>query len=1393
MGESTNKGDSVTHLSHILEKWELENGSGADPLPTLNSIAELMEKETEVYLKMDPDPFDDRHPGRSDPNCTFGHLLKNLFKNESFMNKLVNNYLMHRENRELNTAAARLALDIMPGLEISVVFQETDGLVPRLYQWAEFAAEPLRSYATGLLAAAMEVQDIAGNFREQNSHLIPIMLRRLHEQRKEETSFNENHESQIKTPRNSSNVVTDRPFAHLNGKGNGDSVDRLSNISHYDRSPFKAMSPPSYTTPVIGHSGGSAFAPSMESCSNGSWAEMEPFIIGTHKMFPLTPTMQQRLTLQYLTAMGEYQEMLSYVFEHNSLDLILHFISLNENKDVRLAFEALKYLAALLCHKKFAIEFVSVGGVRHLLQVVRPSIAATGVSMCLYYLAYNEDALERVCLLPHHVLEELVNYALWLLECSHESSRCHATMFFGLSFQFRAILELFDEQDGLRKLYNMISTLQILSDEPTNLTDDEVFGSRQTARQVCNALKKYFEAHLAVKSDELRNQARNQVGSPGSSSLPRYIAAKFSPEVVQQNVETLLELLPPRAPWTPVDEFHRLSGITLLLQLIAIAYDWNYSGRSETIRCALDVIGICSIVPKMQMVLCEPVALLDSPNSVIGMNILLGAAEGQLLNDPEVQRAALNVIINCVCSPAARLGGQVGRIMSGNCKKKLTLKNGDDLATRVWSCVRFHNGIMVLLNLLTVKTPITDADSIRALACKALVGLARSEKVKQIISKLPLSTNGQLQVLMKEPVLQDNRSEHIKFCRYAMELIERVTGKPLATGIESSIAKINKADVVAHTKIVYNEKQLLQLIHQHLLNKGLMESAGVLQREASLPSGVLRLNTSNRLLTCLTPTSSTTKPPRLVTSNQPVNPCVSPVSTGSSISSTLRVLHNHDRIHIARSPIRINLNNNATTASTPTSTKTPSTLQKSQMNCGNYQQSPIMKKQNLGSALRQQNSNIISISTSATTGTCSSHGSGAGASSSAPVVTLDGIVTEYLRKQHALCKNPVVICPPFDLFAPHRCPDPKYKNSAPVNIAARLQRRLAFPQYGGNDGIKLDRRFIYSRFKSFRTYRDTDESDCFTCCKFSACDQSLIFGTHSGELQLFNVETGLKELGTECHGSQITHVEPSKDGKLVLASSAYRRPVSALWSIGDAFTLKHSFDEDTHVEFSKMCQDRIVGTRDDVAVVYDVVTGRPIATLKDRDMSNHYTQNRATFNPTDELVFSDGVLWDVRGGKAIHKFDKFNPSISGVFHPNGLEIVANSEIWDIRTFHLLHTVTALDQCQITFNHKGDVIYGVLSEEGELLDGQLKSPYGSSFRTFDATDYTNIATVDIKKNIFDLCTDTSDCYIAIIENQNPRDVYPPESICRLYEVGRSRAEDDETEKVQIQVSQKLFLP
>lgn len=64
------------------------------------------------------------------------------------------------------------------------------------------------------------------------------------------------------------------------------------------------------------------------------------------------------------------------------------FLSLPSDSD--------QYLASLLLHKKFAAEFVAHGGVQKLLEIPRPSMAATGVSLCLYYLAYNQDAMERV-------------------------------------------------------------------------------------------------------------------------------------------------------------------------------------------------------------------------------------------------------------------------------------------------------------------------------------------------------------------------------------------------------------------------------------------------------------------------------------------------------------------------------------------------------------------------------------------------------------------------------------------------------------------------------------------------------------------------------------------------------------------------------------------------------------------------------------------------------------------------------------------------------------------------------------------------------------------------------------------------------------------------------------
>ena len=131
------------------------------------------------------------------------------------------------------------------------------------------------------------------------------------------------------------------------------------------------------------------------------------------------------------------------------------------------------------------------------------------------------------------------------------------------------------------------------------------------------------------------------------------------------------------------------------------------------------------------------------------------------------------------------------------------------------------------------------------------------------------------------------------------------------------------------------------------------------------------------------------------------------------------------------------------------------------------------------------------------------------------------------------------------------------------------------------------------------------------------------------------------------------------------------------------FDSKIQFPDDDYVEFSNLNQDKVIGTHNEIASIWDIERSQIIRTLKPQ-ISNNYQKNQATFDPSDDLVLNDGVLFDMRMGKEIRKLDKLNQNLNGVFHPNGLEIVSNTEVWDIRTFHLLKTVPGLDQCYVSW-------------------------------------------------------------------------------------------------------------
>lgn len=342
---------------------------------------------------------------------------------------------------------------------------ENDNLIQRLYSWAEDSAEPLRSYATGLLGAAMEVQDIAIGFRENNTRLVPIALKRLHALQAEQlvNGYTDAGSSRLNSRKSSTNII--------HGENSNDGSAKNPTPSAELRRPFELFScddsmvnksvPSSPETQSPKHNGSytkfrntinipSFFENSQQSCDY-------KYVRYTIPIHPATSETYQMLTLRYLASLGEYQEFLGQVFEQNALQLIFRYIESLDPKNTCLAFESLKYLASLLCHKKFSLEFINNGGLERLLKVPKPSISATAVSISLYYLAYCEDAMERICLMSQSIIPEVVNYSLWLLSSAHDSGRCHATMFFGLSFQFKLFLDEFDRQDGLRKIYNVVS------------------------------------------------------------------------------------------------------------------------------------------------------------------------------------------------------------------------------------------------------------------------------------------------------------------------------------------------------------------------------------------------------------------------------------------------------------------------------------------------------------------------------------------------------------------------------------------------------------------------------------------------------------------------------------------------------------------------------------------------------------------------------------------------------------------------------------------------------------------------------------------------------------------------------------------------------------------------
>ncbi|KAK0398033.1 hypothetical protein QR680_002396 [Steinernema hermaphroditum] len=643
----------------------------------------------------------------------------------------------------------------------------------------------------------------------------------------------------------------------------------------------------------------------------------------------------------------------------------------------------------------------------------------------------------------------------------------------------------------------------------------------------------------------------------------------------------------------------------------------------------------------------------------------------------------------------------------------------------LWDVFRSNEGLMMLIDRITKENTEHDVNDvfIREAACEALCGLARCESVRQVLSKLPIIAGDGLLVTCKKIYQAPIRPEQELFYKQAKNLVEKVIKVTIRDedAKEFSQERIKRSTIIANTRYYFRDVEMLQLTCNYLNKLGLSSSATHLAAEARLnASRTLDFTPSAHRMLTDTPTRNHdfTQPRPLVhkrIKGREFEP--KPVDRGQMIDRAKDLEKSITRV--------------VNTPSTPALPVTPSTSRGS-------------------SHYRRQNTHVRC--------TDGKH------ENSDP---LNDILSTYFKEKHSHCKHPVAICPPFSLFKEHKC-SAIYTSRPRLDFSGRYIHRGIYPNYGNSRLHTADLYQIYSRFAQYKIFQNKEGA--FTSCAFSSDDEHILLGTFEGELLWYNIVTEEVECRQQCHnGVPLNEI----DGSLLLTATNAGLSTSILWNLGETPKLTARYNNASHACFSNTSTQYVMTTSYETATVHDLETESIVATFKETKNANLYQHNVATFDYKDTMVMNDGILYDFRASSSpIHKFDKLNSENGGVFHPDCLSVIVNTEVYDLRNYKLLHHVPALDNARITFNSRGNVLYAVSRDNTE--DDEFTTVYKPLLVTLDTKNYEIIASNTLKRHLFDFAIDHSEGRVATVERS---DAYVPENnMCRLFDIGKVR--DDE---------------
>jgi HIV-1 Vpr-binding protein len=235
-----------------------------------------------------------------------------------------------------------------------------------------------------------------------------------------------------------------------------------------------------------------------------------------------------------VASIGDYVDCFGAALAEGALEVALHLLAhavdgdgvatrrragtlLDSAAAAQLA-ESLQLACSLLAHRRFAVLFVSSGGLALLLAlpVAHPAVAP-GVARALYNMACATPALECAAALPS-VPRDVCALALLLLESGLETARRHAALFLSLALPIRPFLRAFDDGGGLRPLVNMLRSA-------AHLRAGQSSAAKSAACVACHALRQYLRAHFTFHVHDLRRVIAEAAAAVAAAAGPSAVTA----------------------------------------------------------------------------------------------------------------------------------------------------------------------------------------------------------------------------------------------------------------------------------------------------------------------------------------------------------------------------------------------------------------------------------------------------------------------------------------------------------------------------------------------------------------------------------------------------------------------------------------------------------------------------------------------------------------------------------------------------------------------------------------------------------------------------------------------------------------------------------------------------